>query len=1380
MSTPAVPQHDDHPVDGAHRRSALAFPVVGMGASAGGLAAALRFFEHMPARSGMAFVLVLHLSPQHASNAAEILQRATRMPVRQVTQTVPVEPDHVYVIAPALQLSMDDGQLVVQPLERPRGRHVAIDVFFRALARAHGQRAVAIVLSGTGSDGSVGLADIKAEGGVAIAQAPSDAEYDGMPAAAIRSDRVDMVLPVADMPQRLIEIWDNFRRIHLPDAHRLHMPTHDTVGDDAIVHADQALSKVLAHLLRRTGNDFRHYKRATLLRRLERRLQVTRQADLPSYLGYLESHAEETGALLQDLLISVTCFFRDRVAFEALERHLEAALAGRHPQPAQLRAWVPGCATGEEAYSVAITLGDVAAARDSAVQVQVFGSDIDERALRIARLGAYPEAIVNDVPVGRLRQHFRRDGGWYRVSKPLREQVLFARHNVLHDPPFSRLDLISCRNLLIYLERAAQQQVLETFHFALAPGGLLVLGSAESADLLDEGFAIVDKKHRIFRSQPLGRRVHAVPASGAGPAAPAQAAPPALPAGRAVLMADTHQRLIEAGEPASVVLDDAGRVMHTSPAAVRYLRPTEGVPSLALLDQVHPALAPVLRAALLRAAESRARVAAGPVVLEAGGRGHAVQVLVHPIDEPGSGLAMRVSFEEFTHYLGPLEAQVPAGADSTPQLLEQEIRRLHEELRGTIGDSTESAEALRASNEELQSINEELRSATEELETSKEELQSVNEELTTVNFELKAKVEESAKANDDLTNLISSMQIATLFVDRQMRIKRFTPAASEVFSILAADIGRPLLDLRNRLEGDALGEQVAQVLDTLRFVEREVRTQDGRFLLMRISPYRTTEDRIEGAVLNFVDVTELRRAQEQLRARDERLRLVAESTRDYAIITLDGGGRVTSWNRGAELMFGYVQDEILGSHFDRLFVPEDRAAGQPERELRQAREHGRALDERWHLRKDGVRLYVSGITTPFTDERGEPGFAKIARDLTERQLLERQREELLGAEQQVRQRLEAANAMRAEFLAIMSHELKNPLNLILMSAELIARDPTAAASTGVTRAVNTIRRTVRSQSQIIDDLLDLSRLNTGKLALSRVPLQLPPLIERIVEAVRPQAESQGLALSLRTDEVTVFADPVRVEQIVWNLLSNALKFTGPGGEVQVRLVAEGGRARLTVSDTGRGIEPQLLPRVFEMFEQGEGRSLTRREGGLGIGLALVRQLTLLHDGRVEADSGGPGRGARFTVWLPRFDGAAARGEHPGPPAGFLVGWRVLLVEDNLDILQTLEQLLRGEGAAVTAVPGAAQALDQARSQDFDLVISDLAMPEVDGISLLRQLRAQPHSAAWPAIAVSGFSPQQMGHQAEQAGFQAHLTKPLSMDELRAVVTQLAAPRPAAA
>ena len=1350
------------------RVSTLPFPVVGVGASAGGMAAAVELFTQMPDLSGMAFVLVLHLSPEHESHAAEILQRVTRLRVVQVTETMAIQPDHLYVIAPALNLTMDDGQLVVQPPQPSRGRPVAIDLFFRTLAQAHRERAVAVVLSGTGADGTLGLGEIKAEGGVTIAQAPADAEYDGMPSVAVASGRVDFVLPAAEIAAKLVDLWQNARCIEQPDPADCDPRASSQDGASAEVRAAAALNDVLEILAARTGNEFRHYKRGTVLRRIERRMQVTRQPNVPAYRDYLDRYPQESEQLLQDMLISVTSFFRDREAFESLGRELAANLAGRRPAPVQVRAWAVGCATGEEGYSLAMLLNDHVPSTLPRIGIQVFASDIDDRALAVARGGTYPETVRADVSASRLAQFFETDAGSYRVKKGLREQILFTRHNVLRDPPFSRLDVITCRNLLIYLERDVQARVLEVFHFALNPGGLLMLGSAESADLLTDLFSVVDKKQRLYRANPV-RPVHRELLPQIVPMASLALSSRAAHHDIASL-AQVHQRLRSEHDSASIVLDMHGNVLHASAGASRYLRHVEGVPSQDVLELVLPDLASALRPALFLARRSGQRVAAKPVTITGEQGTITLQMTIRGQQSTGQTGRLLVLFDEVDTSLAEQADVAPDGRGAAYRALEDEVTRLQSQLQGTIGDSAASGEALRASNEELQSINEELRSATEELETSKEELQSVNEELTTVNFELKHKVEETAKVNDDLNNLIASMNIATIFVDRRLRIKGFTPLANRVFNILSTDVGRPLGDLTHRLHYDQVTQDVSQVLSTLQPAEQEISSDDGRWYLMRVSAYRTNEDRIDGAVLNFIDVTERRAAQEQLRSRDERLRLVAESTKDYAVITLDAQGGVTGWNKGAQLMFGYVESEMLGEHFRRLFVPEDRATGAPEQELRAARDLGRALDERWHLRKDGSRFYCSGITTPLL-EAGVDGFAKIARDLTERRLLEREREELLQAEKDVRQQLEAAQALRSQFLAVMSHELKNPLNLVMLNTELLARSPEVVADPRLARATDTIRRAVQGQAQIIDDLLDLSRLNTGKLSLTRTPVQWHAIIERIADPLRAEAAAKQFAFEVQAEPLTVYADMVRVEQVTWNLVSNAFKFTPPAGAIHIRLKRDGMSALLEVEDTGRGIEPRFIAQVFDMFEQGAGPASTRRDGGLGIGLALVKSLAELHGGSVHVRSEGAGKGAVFSVRLPLFDGGAQADDGRSAPVrhGVFSGRRVLLVDDSLDTLESLGDVLASEGALVTKAESGVDALARAQESEFDLLLSDIAMPGMSGLELIERLKQLPKPQRWTTVAVSGFGQPDDAARSAAAGFDAHLAKPLSFEALEAIV-----------
>ena len=821
-----------------------------------------------------------------------------------------------------------------------------------------------------------------------------------------------------------------------------------------------------------------------------------------------------------------------------------------------------------------------------------------------------------------------------------------------------------------------------------------------------------------------------------------------------------------------MIVDDNFNILHSSPRASRYLQHVPGAPSTDLLRAALPELTPSLHPALLRASRRREHVTTKPIVLDGPTGRTAVHMIVHPAAKRvGEHPVMLVTFLESDAIVS---ADDPGDGieDDEREVLHGEIRRLQDTLDLSIDQSTLSDEALRASNEELQSINEELRSATEQLETSKEELQSLNEELTTVNFELKNKVDETSKINNDLNNLIASMDIATVFVDRDVNLQGFTPLASSLFNVLLTDIGRPLLDITHHLRYDRLTEDIREVMASLRPIEREVVDDRERWYLMRISPYRTTEDRINGAVINFIEVTEQRVAQRQLRATSERLRIVAESTPDYAIITLDVDGRVATWNRGAELTFGYTASEITGQHIRILFTADDRAAGQPERELAEARANGRALDERWHVRKDGTPVYCSGTTTLFSD--GDiTGFAKIARDLTERQLLDKQREEVLQAEKQVRQQLESAHKMRSEFLAVLSHELKNPLNLILMNVELLSRSPKATSDT---RALNTIRRTVHAQSRIIDDLLDLSRLTTGKLTLDRTAIEWRPLLEHIIEAVRAQAEAKEQSLELEGENVTVYADAVRVEQIVWNLVTNAVKFTPKGGRITLRLTREDRYGVLAVRDTGRGIEPQHLDAVFDMFQQVGQSVATRNAVGLGIGLTLVRDLAEQHGGRVNAESAGPGMGSTFTVRLPLFERPAADEVRIAVIESPFRGKHVLLVDDDVDTLEVLSSLLESEGASVISTTRADQARELAAEGAFDLLLSDIAMPDVTGLDLIRELRRDPHTASLVAIAMSGFGRREDAERSRAAGFDAHLPKPLSMEALTKAWVRVSAAR----
>jgi two-component system CheB/CheR fusion protein len=750
---------------------------------------------------------------------------------------------------------------VPEPLQEPEERRSPIDQFFRSLARAE-VTPVGVVVSGSGTDGSVGLRAITEAGGVIAAQDPNEAAHPSMPRSAIETSRVDLVLPAADLARRLEE---------QPQlVHDLYVPREPEALDED---QEAVLKDIFEEVRRRTGHDFSEYKRSTMLRRVHRRLYVHQIGTLEGYREHLEANPSEASALQKDLLISVTSFFRNADAFEALRDGALPAVFEGKARDDQVRAWVVGCATGEEAYSVAILLLEQAA--DSAVpidQVQVFATDIDEEALATAREGRYPESIAADVPQRYLDRFFQKEGTEYVVQKSVRDRILFTPHSLLNDPPFSKLDLISCRNLLIYLRRELQASVFDLFRYALNEGGLLFLGSSESVDQADGHFRVLEKSHRIYERKAGGRVVPDLPSQSMAP--PTAAVPPVQPTRSAGQPSEAalHRRLLEAYAPPSALVDEDYTFVHLSQSAGRYLQHPVGPPNANIVEVVRPELRLKLRSALQEAFARDTTVRTEAVSVQFNGDARSVHLVVRTAQDvpeaEGLGLVVFVEAEET-----PVEPDtLPAMSENDEvQQLAADLEQTKQDLRATVEEYETSKQEMRAANEELRSMNEEYKSMTEELETSKEELQSVNEELKTVNRELEEKVEALEKANSDLKNLMAATDIGTLFLDRDLHIQRYTPRVESLFNIQSSDTGRPIGDFTHTLDYDRLTADARSVLEDLSPVEREVSTDDGEWFLVRHHPYRTAEDRIDGVVITFVDITRRKEAEQELREANERL-----------------------------------------------------------------------------------------------------------------------------------------------------------------------------------------------------------------------------------------------------------------------------------------------------------------------------------------------------------------------------------------------------------------------------------------------------------------------------------------------------------------------------
>jgi two-component system CheB/CheR fusion protein len=825
------------------------FAIIGIGASAGGLEALDLFLRNVPAESSSSFVVVQHMDPTHKGLLTELLGRVSRLPVVQVAERTRVQPAHVYVIPPNKDMSIVNGVLHLLAPVAPRGLRLPIDFFFRALADDLGERSIGVLLSGMGSDGTLGLRAIRGKAGAAFVQDPSSAKFDGMPRSAISAGLADVVASAQELPSRIEEYVQN-----APFGARSTRPPDDR--------GKSALEVVIGLLRTATGHDFSLYKRSTIQRRIERRMGLHKIKDVTQYVRYLRENPTESDLLFKELLIGVTSFFRDAAAWEQLRSDVLPELLEGCSGGAVLRAWIPGCSTGEEAYSLGIVFEEALAHQEppKKVSIQIFATDLDPTAIQRARQALYPANITADISPTRLARFFVQEDRGYRISKEIRDLVVFATQSVLRDPPFTKLDLLACRNLLIYLTQELQQKLVRMFHYALRPGGVLLLGSAETVGPFTNLFEELPGKKRLYRRREAGASTEAIdfPSSFAAGLRRSPPEPPVEPGASAPppnLQAVVEQALVARFAPAAVLVTAKGDVLYVSGRTGKYLEPPAGRANWNLFAMVREGLRPALSKAFDKARDARGRIVVAGLEVETDGGKQLVDVAVEALHTPAALRgAVLVSFSDVA---AAPAAKVAVRAKGAPERrtdvvrLEHQLQKVREEQGVMRQDMQASEEELKSANEELQSTNEELQSTNEELTTSKEEMQSMNEELQTLNHELQAKVDELSRTGNDMKNLLDSTEIAIVFLDEALNVRRFTPKAASLIKLIPGDVGRPLADLATDLDYPALCDDAREVLRTLVFKETQATTRDGRRFSVRIMPYRTTDNRIDGVVITF-------------------------------------------------------------------------------------------------------------------------------------------------------------------------------------------------------------------------------------------------------------------------------------------------------------------------------------------------------------------------------------------------------------------------------------------------------------------------------------------------------------------------------------------------
>jgi two-component system CheB/CheR fusion protein len=1396
------------------------FPIAAIGASAGGLDAFTQLLKNLPSDTGMGFVLIQHLAPEHDSQLSEILRRTTEMPVNEAQEGMRIVPNSVYVIPPNTLMTLEQGILRLEPRRKVRGKYMVIDGFFSSLAADRGEQAIAVVLTGSNEDGTVGLGVIKSAGGVTFAQDLASAEFPTMPMIAIASGYVDYVLAPAEIAAELGIISQKANESREAVDVAIARDEIDEPSTAIFVNSGETLAHIFTLLLNRMGVDFSHYKQGTIRRRISRRMGLLNLRDLETYREFLQVHPDEVEKLYHDILINVTSFFREPDSFNALQQLVFPTICQNKAIDAAIRIWVAGCSTGEEVYSIAMCLLEFLGDRPVKYPIQIFATDISEIAISKARLGIYSHEALVDISPDRLRRFFTQVQDGYQIGKSVRELCVFARQNLTSDPPFSRLDLISCRNMLIYLEPVLQKKVMPIFHYALNTDGFLMLGSSEGIGSAADLFAVADKKNRIYKSKPTAPRMNFNFVKSAYVNEPSSLVKRNEPEPESNLEQIADRVVLSQYAPVGVIVNVDLDILQFRGQTRQYLEPAAGKASLNLLKMARPELMLELRSLLYDAKKQNIPIAKDNIEMSS----LLVKINVIPIQS-----------DDVSHFLVLFESRAKpillANPDTPPvsksrkerqaevnievARLTHELFKTKEYLRSIIDAQEATNQDLKVAGEEYLSSNEELQSANEELETAKEEIQATNEELTTVNEEIRDRNNQLNTVNNDLQNLLKSVNIPILMLSGDLRIRRFTPMAEQAFNLIVSDVGRPFSDIQTNIGVPNLMDLIAEVIDTLIPFEQDVQNRSGHWDILRIRPYRTTDNVIDGVVISLFDIDILKNSAIELSFSRNYANAIIE-TLHQPLIVLNANLQVVTANHAFYTVFQMSVD--LTEH-QSLF---DLGAGEwniPQlrsllNEILTLNISIQDYEITQNFAQIGIRTILLNVCQ--IEQANDDKMLLIAiEDITERKL---QKQQLIAQNQALSEAIaasEAANLAKSKFLGNVSHELRTPLNAIMGFSQLLQDNPSLDEE--AKEFISIIHDSGKHLLGLIKDLLDISRIEADKMEIEPNLIDLANFLKTTADIVWLKAIQKNLTLTQNfapdLPEI-IFADDKRLKQVLLNLLSNAIKFTSVGAiTFTVRKIATNNPSQnliqFAIADSGAGIAASELTKIFLPFEQ-VGEVDVKTEG-TGLGLAISQDIINRMGGEITVVSQ-IGVGSKFSFELdlsaPNIMGLSPLSipEIPPNPQHLISGaiasstppqitnllaaeipltpspspkagegdkktLSILVAEDVSYNQMLIKLFLNKLGYEYEVVSNGIEVLAKLREKRYDVILMDIQMPQMDGMETTRRIVAEYAGDRPYIIAVSANSSGEDQAKYLALGMDDAIAKPYVLAELEQALSR---------